>query len=107
MTLPDVECAFFNAALQQLTPDARPIFTERVARILGALRDPDCGDVDRAVRQALVGLWTPPPMPELRTAPRWDRASPRAGLEAGAVGVLPMPCPAPFSGQVPFSETSI
>ena len=76
MTLPDVECAFFYAVLAQLTPDARPIFIERVARILGAHPDPGCGDVDRAVRQALVGLWVPPAFEEVRGSSRWDRARP-------------------------------
>ena len=32
--------------------------------------------VDRAVRQALVGLWTPPAIEEFQRPPRWDRATP-------------------------------
>jgi hypothetical protein len=46
-----------------------------VACILGAHPDPDVGDVDRAVRQALVGLWEPPAIEELRVLSRWDRAT--------------------------------
>jgi hypothetical protein len=60
MTLPEAELSFYFAALAQLTPDVRPVFAERVAAILGAHPDPGPGDVDRAVRAALVGLWTPP-----------------------------------------------
>ena len=51
-------------------------FAERVAQILGAHRDPGPCDVDRAVRQALVGLWVPPAIEELRAASRWDRDTP-------------------------------
>jgi hypothetical protein len=53
------------------------MLTERVARILGALRDPGPGDVDRAVRQALVGLWTPPAFEEVQRPSRWDRNTPQ------------------------------
>jgi hypothetical protein len=45
-------------------------------QILGAHRDPGPLDVDRAVRQALVGLWVPPAIEELRAASRWDRDTP-------------------------------
>jgi hypothetical protein len=60
MTLPEAELSFYFAAAAQLEPTLRPVFAERVAQILGAHRDPGPGDVDRAVRQALVGLWIPP-----------------------------------------------
>ena len=76
MRLPDAELSFFFAALAQLEPAAREVFAERVARILGAHPDPGPGDVDRAVRQALVGLWVPPVFTELRAVARWDRATP-------------------------------
>ena len=77
MTLPDVECAFFFAALAQLEPARRPVFTERATRILCALLDPGPCDVARAVRQALVGLWTPPAFEEVQRPSRWDRNTPQ------------------------------
>ena len=55
MTLPEAELSFYFAALAQLEPARRPVFTERVTRLLGAHPNPGPGDVDRAVRQALVG----------------------------------------------------
>jgi hypothetical protein len=76
MTLPEEECAFFWAAMAQLAPELRPLFAERVGRILGSHPAPDCGDVDRAVRAALVGLWVPPPEIEVRPSSRWDRHAP-------------------------------
>jgi hypothetical protein len=76
MTLPEPELSFFFAAAAQLKPALRPVFAERVAQILGAHRDPRPLDVDRAVRQALVGLWVPPAIEELRAASRWDRDTP-------------------------------
>ena len=74
MTLPETELSFYFAAVAQLEPALRPVFVERVAQVLGARSDPGPGDVDRAVRQALVGLWTPPAITE---PPRWSRAAPR------------------------------
>jgi hypothetical protein len=74
--LPEDEQAFFFAALAQLEPALRPVFAERVARLLGAHPDPGPGDVDRAVRQALVGLWVPPATEEVLRPSRWDRAAP-------------------------------
>ena len=65
MTLPEEECAFFFAAMAQLVPALRPVFAERVASILDAycpFCEPGPGDVDRAIRAALVGLWVPPEM---------------------------------------------
>jgi hypothetical protein len=50
----------FFAAAALLESDLRPVFAERVS----------------AVRQALVGLWTPPESIELRAGPRWDRNAP-------------------------------
>lgn len=76
MILPEIELSFYFWAVTQLDPDARPIFAERVAATLGARPDPGPGDVDRAIRAAIAGLWVPPPMPELRTPPRWHRATP-------------------------------
>jgi hypothetical protein len=76
MTLLEAELSFYFAAAGQLEPTLRSVFTERVAGILGAHPDPGPGDVDRAVRQALVGLWAPPESIELRAGPRWDRNAP-------------------------------
>ena len=78
MTLPAEECAFYFVAMAQLDPDRRATFAERVANILGAYSpfcEPGPGDVDRAIRQALFGLWTPP-FEETRGVSRWDRAMP-------------------------------
>ncbi len=64
--------------MMQLEPDRRAIFAERVANTLDAY-SPFCelgpGDVDRAIRAALVGLWVPPTI-EPRTVPRWARNTP-------------------------------
>jgi hypothetical protein len=76
VTLPEDELSFYLAAVAQLEPALRPVFIERVALLLGAHPDPGPGDVDRAVRQALVGLWTPP-IVEVRSPARWSRRSPR------------------------------
>jgi hypothetical protein len=75
--LPEDECAFYYAAMAQLEPELRPVFVERVANILGAYSpfcEPGPGDVDRAIRQALVGLWIPPATEEARAVSRWDRS---------------------------------
>jgi hypothetical protein len=83
VTLPEAELSFYCAAVAQLEPALRPVFVERVAQILGAHPDAGPGDVNRAVRQALVGLWVPPAVEERparwsRSAPRFERASRRA-----------------------------
>jgi hypothetical protein len=80
--LPEVELSFVLAAESQIVPDLRSVFVERVARSLGAHPDPGPGDVDRAVRQALDGLWVPPESIELRAVSRWDRDAP--GFERGS-----------------------
>ena len=49
MTLPEAERSFYFAALAQLEPARRPVFTERVTRLSGAHPNPGPGDVDRAV----------------------------------------------------------
>ena len=80
MTLPEEECAFYFAAMAQLDPDRRAIFAERVANILGAYSpfcEPGPGDVDRAIRQALIGLWIPPAIEEVRAVSRWDQVNPK------------------------------
>jgi hypothetical protein len=80
MTLPEEECAFFFCAMAQLDPDRRPIFIERVANILSAYSpfcEPGPGDVDRAIRQALIGLWIPPAIEEVRGVSRWNQAKPK------------------------------
>jgi hypothetical protein len=82
--LPQDEQAFLCNALAQLEPAMRPVFMARVVEQLQSLADPGVGDVDRAVRAALVGLWVPPDIAERRTSrwnrdtPRFDRASKRA-----------------------------
>jgi hypothetical protein len=79
VTLPGDEQAFLCHALAQLPPDVRPVFTARMAEHLQALADPGVGDVDRALRAALVGLWTPPELDGHRVS-RWDSATPRFDL---------------------------
>lgn len=73
LQLPEADVSFFWAAAAQLDPELRPVFVERVVGTLGAHPDPGPGDADRAVRQALDGLWTPPPLEEIRIPPRWSR----------------------------------
>lgn len=75
MTLPGDEQAFLCHALAQLEPDVREVFTARMAEHLQALTDPGVGDVDRALRAALVGLWTPPDISESRRG-YWDCEAP-------------------------------
>ena len=75
MPLLEDELSFYFAAAGQLDPELRPVFAERVAGHLAACPCPGAGDVDRAVRQALVGLWVPPVL-EHKT-PRWGRSAPR------------------------------
>ena len=77
MTLPETERTFFYHVLAQLVPADRPAFAERVAERLQTIPDPGPGDVDRAVRAALIGLWTPPLDAERRAVTRWDRTAPR------------------------------
>jgi hypothetical protein len=84
VTLPADELAFLCSALRQLTPDARPVFLARMVEHLQAIADYDVGDVDRALRAAWTGLWTPTsdnavwPGRWARDAPRFERASKRA-----------------------------
>jgi hypothetical protein len=78
--LPEAELAFYFAAMATLEPDQQLIYAERVAAILGAyapICEPGPGDVDRAIRQALVGLWVPPPATETLRPARWHRRAPR------------------------------
>jgi hypothetical protein len=70
MTLPAAEAEFLCSAVRQLSPDMRPVFIERLAEYLQAIADPDVGDVDRALRAAWTGLWTPPLDLDLRPG-RW------------------------------------
>ena len=84
MTLPGDEQAFLCHALAQLEPDVRPVFTARMVEHLQALADPGVGDVDRALRAALVGLWTPPELDGQRGS-RWDSATPRFDLASKRV----------------------
>jgi hypothetical protein len=56
----------------------RETFATRVHAALADIREPRPGDVDRAVRTALKGIWDPP----LETAPpRWSRA--RVAVQRG------------------------
>jgi hypothetical protein len=85
MRLPDEELHFFYAAANQLTPELRPVFTERVARYLGAHPDSGPGTIDRAIREALVGLWVPPPDDTKRAVSRWSQRADRMdGWASGA-----------------------
>ena len=84
MTLPGDEQAFLCHALAQLEPDVRPVFTARMVEHLQALADPGVGDVDRALRAARVGLWTPPELDGQRGS-RWDSATPRFDLASKRV----------------------
>ena len=43
MTLPEAELSFYFAAPAQLEPARRPVFTERVTRLLGAHPNPGPG----------------------------------------------------------------
>jgi hypothetical protein len=63
--------SFVAATVQQLHPTMRETFATRVHAALAELHEPGPGDVDRAVRTALKGIWDPP----LETAPppRWSR----------------------------------
>ena len=54
MILPPDEQAFLCHALAQLAPDVREVFTARMVEHLQAIADPGVGDVDRALRAALV-----------------------------------------------------
>jgi hypothetical protein len=76
VTLPEDEQAFLCDALAQLAPDMRPVLVERVVGCLVVHPDPGPGDVDRALRAALVGLWVPPADAET-PPPRWSRGAPR------------------------------
>jgi hypothetical protein len=76
VNLPPAEQAFICHALAQLEPAVRPTFIERMAIYLQPLADPGPGDVDRGLRAAWIGLWTPPPDPELHTS-RWGRKQSR------------------------------
>ena len=88
MKLPGDEQAFLCNALAQLAPDVREVFAARMVGHLQALADHGVGDVDRALRAALVGLWTPPDITEWRRSdwdcetPGFDRALKRAGQAA-------------------------
>jgi hypothetical protein len=74
---------------RQLEPAVRPVFTARMVEYLQALADPGVGDVDRALRSAWSGLWTPPALEETRVPPRWsqaacfDRGAPKRARRAG------------------------
>ena len=83
MTLPGDEQAFLCHALAQLAPDVREVFTARMVEHLQALADPGAGDVDRALRAALVGLWTPPDITDGGGRTGTARRRGLTGLEAG------------------------
>ena len=83
MTLPEAELSFYFAALAQLEPARRPVFTERVTRLLGAHPNPGPGDVGRAVRlvEDAAGNRGIPEAPALGSR----YAGVRAGFEARLV----------------------
>jgi 5-methylcytosine-specific restriction protein A len=68
--VPEVDLHFLLAAINQLQPEARPIFIARLDAALQIVPDFGPGDFDRALRIALAGLWSPPPDGIERTAPR-------------------------------------
>jgi hypothetical protein len=70
MRVPEVELHFLFAAINQLAPEARPIFIARLDAALQIVPDFGPGDFDRALRNALAGLWSPLPDGIERTAPR-------------------------------------
>ena len=70
--------------MAQLEPALRGVFAERVAAILGAHPGPGPGDVDRAVLQALVGLWMLPEFTQSRGS-HWDR-DPSGDLKGAQAG---------------------
>jgi hypothetical protein len=61
IAIPEDDYSFVAAVLRQLHPVHRPVFSARVYDLLQALPDPGPGDIDRAVRMALRGIWNPPP----------------------------------------------
>jgi hypothetical protein len=70
ITIPDADYSFMAAVIRQLHPTMRETFATRVHAALADICEPGPGDVDRAVRAALRGIWDPP----LETAPsRWSR----------------------------------
>jgi hypothetical protein len=68
----DADYSFIAAASRQLHPMQRPVFAERVHALLQVIDDPGPGDIDRAVRAALQGIWEPEP--ETTGYSRWSRA---------------------------------
>jgi hypothetical protein len=69
----DADYSFIAAAARQLHPVQRPVFAERVHALLQDIAEPGPGDVDRAVRKALQGIWEPAPEPTTGCS-RWSRA---------------------------------
>jgi hypothetical protein len=76
VTLPEAELSFYFAGPAQLEPARRPVFTERVTRLLGAHPNPGPGDVDRAVRRPWWACRRRRQIEEFQRPPRWDRATP-------------------------------
>ena len=100
MTLPEAELTFYFAAAAQLEPALRPAFTERVVTILQSHADPGSGDVNRVVRQTLIGPWVPPDETELRP-PRWYRVTPRFERASSELGNALRQPPSPFVSRKP------
>jgi hypothetical protein len=67
----DDDLRFILAAERQLYPVQRAQFEARVREILSGVASPGSGDVNRAVRTALQGLWDPPIGRDLPS--RWSR----------------------------------
>jgi hypothetical protein len=65
--------SFIAAAADQLHPMQRPVFAEQVRAQLQDIVDPGPGDIDRAIREALRGIWEPAPETSGQHS-RWSRA---------------------------------
>jgi hypothetical protein len=70
ITIPDADYSFVAAVIRQLHPVHRPVIAQRVYEALADICEPGPGDVDRAVRVALKGIWEPAPD---RQPSRWSR----------------------------------
>jgi hypothetical protein len=67
----EADYAFIAAAARQLAPDQRPVFAARVYALLQNIFEPGPGDIDRAVRTALKGLWDAPDLGAAGGTSKW------------------------------------
>jgi hypothetical protein len=72
----EADYAFIAAAARQLHPTQRPVFATRVHALLQNILEPGPGDVDRAVRMALRGIWDPPELEKQRDIEKMHRGKP-------------------------------